>query len=170
MLPSPTPHPRPTDRVSSPTTTAVCTHMYTHTLLLVLHRCNTTVAALLGAHMTHLIILLHCCMHVLLATNVHTAAVAPHCLSAVRAHARHGYHTRSCLRVPRLPRRTHNTLHTCLAAHTHDQHCTHASTHTYSPTQIVLLHPSIVYYSTGCLLYTSPSPRDRQKSRMPSSA
>ena len=25
-------------------------------------------------------------------------------------------------------------------------------------------------YSTGCLLYTSPSPRDRQKSRMPSSA
>ena len=35
-------------------------------------------------------------------------------------------------------------------------------------------HPSILdgiridYY--GCLLYTSPSPRDRQKSRMPSSA
>ena len=25
-------------------------------------------------------------------------------------------------------------------------------------------------YDTGCLLYTSPSPRDRQKSRMPSSA
>ena len=25
-------------------------------------------------------------------------------------------------------------------------------------------------YSTTCLLYTSPSPRDRQKSRMPSSA
>ena len=25
-------------------------------------------------------------------------------------------------------------------------------------------------YSIGCLLYTSPSPRDRQKSRMPSSA
>ena len=24
--------------------------------------------------------------------------------------------------------------------------------------------------NTGCLLYTSPSPRDRQKSRMPSSA
>ena len=24
--------------------------------------------------------------------------------------------------------------------------------------------------SSGCLLYTSPSPRDRQKSRMPSSA
>ena len=26
------------------------------------------------------------------------------------------------------------------------------------------------YWSEGCLLYTSPSPRDRQKSRMPSSA
>ena len=25
-------------------------------------------------------------------------------------------------------------------------------------------------YPWGCLLYTSPSPRDRQKSRMPSSA
>ena len=25
-------------------------------------------------------------------------------------------------------------------------------------------------YARGCLLYTSPSPRDRQKSRMPSSA
>ena len=25
-------------------------------------------------------------------------------------------------------------------------------------------------HATGCLLYTSPSPRDRQKSRMPSSA
>ena len=33
--------------------------------------------------------------------------------------------------------------------------------------------PPTVYVSaqyTGCLLYTSPSPRDRQKSRMPSSA
>ena len=27
-----------------------------------------------------------------------------------------------------------------------------------------------MYKPTGCLLYTSPSPRDRQKSRMPSSA
>ena len=26
------------------------------------------------------------------------------------------------------------------------------------------------YLGWGCLLYTSPSPRDRQKSRMPSSA
>ena len=31
--------------------------------------------------------------------------------------------------------------------------------------------PRIRFYPyTGCLLYTSPSPRDRQKSRMPSSA
>ena len=29
---------------------------------------------------------------------------------------------------------------------------------------------NIVTYGRGCLLYTSPSPRDRQKSRMPSSA
>ena len=28
----------------------------------------------------------------------------------------------------------------------------------------------LIYYYTTCLLYTSPSPRDRQKSRMPSSA
>ena len=28
--------------------------------------------------------------------------------------------------------------------------------------------PTVLVY--GCLLYTSPSPRDRQKSRMPSSA
>ena len=34
--------------------------------------------------------------------------------------------------------------------------------------------PGVIYFLTkwypGCLLYTSPSPRDRQKSRMPSSA
>ena len=29
---------------------------------------------------------------------------------------------------------------------------------------------SIEQFDKGCLLYTSPSPRDRQKSRMPSSA
>ena len=29
--------------------------------------------------------------------------------------------------------------------------------------------PNTIHYTT-CLLYTSPSPRDRQKSRMPSSA
>ena len=28
----------------------------------------------------------------------------------------------------------------------------------------------VVYIQNSCLLYTSPSPRDRQKSRMPSSA
>ena len=28
----------------------------------------------------------------------------------------------------------------------------------------------VLYSKYGCLLYTSPSPRDRQKSRMPSSA
>ena len=28
----------------------------------------------------------------------------------------------------------------------------------------------LIYLDQGCLLYTSPSPRDRQKSRMPSSA
>ena len=31
-------------------------------------------------------------------------------------------------------------------------------------------HSSLAYDILGCLLYTSPSPRDRQKSRMPSSA
>ena len=30
--------------------------------------------------------------------------------------------------------------------------------------------PDLSFLSGGCLLYTSPSPRDRQKSRMPSSA
>ena len=31
-------------------------------------------------------------------------------------------------------------------------------------------YPDFTYLSKHCLLYTSPSPRDRQKSRMPSSA
>ena len=35
-------------------------------------------------------------------------------------------------------------------------------------THISLLDDKIAHYT--CLLYTSPSPRDRQKSRMPSSA
>ena len=30
--------------------------------------------------------------------------------------------------------------------------------------------PSVVSYLSSCLLYTSPSPRDRTRSRMPSSA
>ena len=35
--------------------------------------------------------------------------------------------------------------------------------------ELLLIEPSGTP-NTGCLLYTSPSPRDRQKSRMPSSA
>ena len=37
---------------------------------------------------------------------------------------------------------------------------------------LVILSPSDIELAlcSGCLLYTSPSPRDRQKSRMPSSA
>ena len=35
----------------------------------------------------------------------------------------------------------------------------------YEMMRAVCTHPNV-----GCLLYTSPSPRDRQKSRMPSSA
>ena len=35
---------------------------------------------------------------------------------------------------------------------------------------IVVDHDLVPAYNTDCLLYTSPSPRDRQKSRMPSSA
>ena len=31
-------------------------------------------------------------------------------------------------------------------------------------------HPDAITRTLACLLYTSPSPRDRQKSRMPSSA
>ena len=33
-----------------------------------------------------------------------------------------------------------------------------------------LIEQILQYTEEGCLLYTSPSPRDRQKSRMPSSA
>ena len=33
-----------------------------------------------------------------------------------------------------------------------------------------LSDPCVLRFMMGCLLYTSPSPRDRQKSRMPSSA
>ena len=36
--------------------------------------------------------------------------------------------------------------------------------------QLVCVHPDKTITRLGCLLYTSPSPRDRQKSRMPSSA
>ena len=34
--------------------------------------------------------------------------------------------------------------------------------------ELILLVIAVIFW--GCLLYTSPSPRDRQKSRMPSSA
>ena len=34
----------------------------------------------------------------------------------------------------------------------------------------VILNPAAFTHYSYCLLYTSPSPRDRQKSRMPSSA
>ena len=36
--------------------------------------------------------------------------------------------------------------------------------------QLSRTEEQLVEMSNGCLLYTSPSPRDRQKSRMPSSA
>ena len=36
--------------------------------------------------------------------------------------------------------------------------------------QVLTLNNSDMLNADGCLLYTSPSPRDRQKSRMPSSA
>ena len=38
------------------------------------------------------------------------------------------------------------------------------------PAAIVVNDLENVNWATACLLYTSPSPRDRQKSRMPSSA
>ena len=34
----------------------------------------------------------------------------------------------------------------------------------------IVIFPLLLALIMGCLLYTSPSPRDRQKSRMPSSA
>ena len=39
-----------------------------------------------------------------------------------------------------------------------------------SPVQSALIGARIRQLAKNCLLYTSPSPRDRQKSRMPSSA
>ena len=43
---------------------------------------------------------------------------------------------------------------------------------TYSDTDSIYMHaePILRHKHNNCLLYTSPSPRDRQKSRMPSSA
>ena len=44
--------------------------------------------------------------------------------------------------------------------------------HVTSDSQLRWIGPDkgAIHLATGCLLYTSPSPRDRQKSRMPSSA
>ena len=36
--------------------------------------------------------------------------------------------------------------------------------------EVVGYHAQTIYHAPDCLLYTSPSPRDRQKSRMPYSA
>ena len=38
----------------------------------------------------------------------------------------------------------------------------------HAKSDALIMHPGPM--NRGCLLYTSPSPRDRQKSRMPSSA
>ena len=44
------------------------------------------------------------------------------------------------------------------------------STDPSAPERVVALSARATAASASCLLYTSPSPRDRQKSRMPSSA
>ena len=46
----------------------------------------------------------------------------------------------------------------------------HAEYKCMSSDGLVALKPINLTYEEACLLYTSPSPRDRQKSRMPSSA
>ena len=42
--------------------------------------------------------------------------------------------------------------------------------YTLTRTEITLLEQQATEIATACLLYTSPSPRDRTRSRMPSSA
>ena len=39
-----------------------------------------------------------------------------------------------------------------------------------NPKSVLFIGNSFFYYNNGCLLYTSPSPRDATLSRMPSSA
>ena len=46
----------------------------------------------------------------------------------------------------------------------------HMSSETKAEIKAVLYDKYLAGQKEGCLLYTSPSPRDRQKSRMPSSA
>ena len=41
----------------------------------------------------------------------------------------------------------------------------------FMTTDVITVPPAVdIYYVAGCLLYTSPSPRDQRGSRMPSSA
>ena len=52
-----------------------------------------------------------------------------------------------------------------------DDHPTYANYGMHHPFKLPhLKHQGFVNKNNSCLLYTSPSPRDRQKSRMPSSA
>ena len=46
----------------------------------------------------------------------------------------------------------------------------HWSPKHHSAKHAIIFAEEVSKRSNGCLLYTSPSPRDRQKSRMPSSA
>ena len=52
-----------------------------------------------------------------------------------------------------------------------EQHTSRSRVQTICVLLAALEHPTYLkHYPKRCLLYTSPSPRDRQKSRMPSSA
>ena len=61
------------------------------------------------------------------------------------------------------PWRLHPAFHGCLDWH--------SSVHMqWSAVTLLRCANQVIDHTTICLLYTSPSPRDRQKSRMPSSA